>query len=731
ENLDEQGLAQMEVTGWLRSLEALDHRSAVLLVWARLCHAICRVDSDRAATLNELLDDLTRRWGWATNDRYDPSVRINALVLASVAARYAGRFDEADGFARKIIALQTEQANSPRRPELPGDSLLAILEQIRVLRDAGRREEALTAVDTAQTYLRKAWPDDLAAALAVDLLEWSVLAGRKAGQRGGSVLASAEALVPLEVFASKSLVNREILRAALAGALADEPIRPDLSPFALELIAGAAVSDVLDRLPPDRRASDARLAAVIDALQQVAASQPADVSPVELGEMLYLRGQVLLAAGRKLEAARALADLVERVPNHDRARAAARQAVTLVRGVLDGGQGDSAAARAAFVRAGRLLRKLMPDAPESRSLQYFIAQALEDSGMLREAADEYAAVLPEDANGPLAGLRRARCLRTLLQQAVGPAGTAPADLKSLTDETVEVARSGAKIAGTRPADDQPALCLAAEQVLLLANVLNLPVVGRSAEALDALNNFESRFDRCPGAVGQALRERIVALRQLKRMAEARQVVDLYLQKDPEQAGPVMIRLLQAMHDEIEAAEDRGDEQAVRSVAAEAAELARMLLKWSDAHPGSVAPGDGLTIAVWRAAATLHAGRPDEAIELYELCTRMAEEIQQPHEAQEVQIRLGNAEAVLAAGRPEHALTLFSNLCRRLPEESPPWWRAFVGQLRCHAALNHDSDGILQTIRQRRYLSPDLGGPRYRRTIEAVEKGALASQPPVN
>ena len=194
-----------------------------------------------------------------------------------------------------------------------------------------------------------------------------------------------------------------------------------------------------------------------------------------------------------------------------------------------------------------------------------------------------------------------------------------------------------------------------------------------------------------------MRERIVALRQLKRMSEARRVVEQYLKADPEQSGPVMIRLLEAMHAEIETADDRGDQQAVREVASEAAELARSLMEWSDARPSRLPPRDRLTIAVWCAAATLHAGRPDESVKLFDACSSLAVSVPDEHKLQDIEIRLGRAESLLAAGEAADALSIFALLGKELSEESPAWWRAFAGQLQCHAALGHDSAGILRAI----------------------------------
>jgi len=556
--------------------------------------------------------------------------------------------------------------------------------------------------------------------LAVDLAERRILAGTN----DGGFLSRREALVPLEVFASESISRTDYLYAAIAGALADEPIGPDLPPFALQLIVGATVSDAQHRIPPEGRANDARLRAVIDVLQCGPASKPADVPAARAGELIWLKGRALYLADRKLDAADAFADLVEAWPKHARAEPAMNIAVAIVQNAkeLQALSPAAVASRAAFIRVGRLFRKFRPDSAESKRLQYFIARALEDEDRLREAADEYAAVPFDDVNAAHAMLRRVRCLRSLLDSALADERVNQEHKSAIIDETVRAAREGVRAAATRAAGTgESDACLGAEQALVLAGLLNLPVVGRPTDALAALDGFEQHFARCSPAVGQALRERIVALRQLKRLGEARLVVEQYLKTDPEQAGPVMVRLLEAMHAEIGSAAERDDPSTVREIADEAANLARSLLDWSAAREGTISARDRLTIAIWRAAAVLHAGRAEEALGLYDACDEAAGRLGEEHKSQDVEIRLGQAESLLAIGKPADALSLFATLGRVLSEESPAWWRAFAGQLQCHSALEHDPVEILRAIDQRRYFARDLGGVRIRRVLDAIEK----------
>jgi len=736
-SMEEDALEEATASGSLSTLETQDRQSSLLLAWATLYHALSAdlEGSRRTAAFSALLEEVTERHAWTEVGAGQETLRCHALVLAAVAARRAGRFDAADAYARQIVATFTKVADPHERKQLRNASLLAVLEQVRVLRDAGKLDEALKAVGQARAWARRARPEDVRAGLAIALVERSILA-RRSGARVAceNLLRPAEALAPIRVFAEQSPNRREAVYAVLAGTLgADTPATPATQPaaeslFELQLIVGATLRTVSTELPPDRRMRDARLEAAIDAVRRVVASPPADAPSPVLGELMFLLGRAYYLKGHRLESVARLADLVEKVPKHDRALMAARQAVAVAEALLRGPGGtDTSNVRTAFVRAARLLRRQDPDSPASRRLQYFIALRLENSGRLREAEEEYAAVPADDANALRAGLRRARCLRKLLDAAVAAGRPAAPAVRELAGEALRVTREAADLGARAGRDEgkEDDRCLAAELVLALASLLNHPSVGQPAGAVDTLSDFERRFADCPGATGRALRGRVLALRQLKRMGDARRVVERFLQTDPEHAGPVMANLLEAMRDEINAAADRGDELSVTSIAKEAARLADTLLAWSRQRAERVGQADRLTLRVWRAWSLLHASKPGEAIDLYETCAQAGADMLSPDAALRFEITLGRAECRLALDEPARAVELFTEVWQRSSEHSRPWWRAFVGSLEAHTRLGHDPNQILQSIRQQRHLAPDLGGPRWRRALEAIERTNLA------
>lgn len=728
---DEEALAQATAAGTLRDLEAIDRQAAVLSVWAEFYHALgAELDEQRrTAGFRKLVQEVTERQGWTTiAGPGQESLRCSALVIAAVSCRQLKRFDEGTAYARQILTTMTKVGDPAERQRLRQASLLGILEQIRDLRDAGRLAEALGAVGQARQWAEQTRPEDKTAFLAIALLESSILARQIDPRETTGGLAIAKALEPVGRLADQSPAHRELAYAVFDIGLALPPL-PELTASQVQLAAGAALHHVVADLPAEQRRDDAALKEAVRLLLSVVAKPAEAVPPATIGELMFLLGRGFYLSGDLLEACGILCDLAKKYPKHDRALTAAEQAVAIAQELLrSSGEGAGPEVRGAFLRAGRLLRDLAPGSAETKRLQYHMARALEDGRQLREAAQEYALVAADDVNALKAAVRRARCLRMLLQQAAGEGKTSPDELRALAAESLKLAGEAVAFAqnhsGTSVGDVD--FCLVADAVLLWAGLLNSPLIARSAEADEALRGFEERFRDCPGAVGQALRERVLALRRLKKLAEARDVVERFLKADPEHAGPVMARLLEAMRDEIGEAADRGDDRAVKELAEEAVRLADRLLEWFSARSDQAVEDDAILIRVWRAWSLVDAGQPQAALVAFRDLAALPKDRFPENAAARLDVRLGEATCLLAAGKPEEAVGRFNEIWQQTQEYSSKWWQAFAGNLQCLLKLDAAPASILQPIAQQRFQQPALGGPRWRRVIEAVEKEAKAS-----
>jgi len=723
EALDEPLLAEWSDAGVLGRLETLDARSAVMLAWARLCRALTAdvPDAERAAELLDVLDEVTQRRGWTDAGESDPELVCEASAIAAVAARRAGRHEEAIEHARRLVTTFGQVRDAAQRARLRPLSLLAVLEQIRATRDAGRYDEALRAVDTARQWVRDVRPGDLSTHLAVELAECAILAGPAWRE---SLFASPKALAPLTMWMLAAPDQRDVAYAVLAGAVADTPITRESTLLQVQWALGGAIHDARTRCAPDDRPTDARLQDVLAVAQRrVKESTEIDAALIA-GEVAYLVGCGLQMVGRSLDAVAEWCDLADRWPMHERTNEALNRAVATAQACLEpAGCGDLDRARALFVRAGRLIRALWPADSAAQRLAYPIALVLEQAGQWQEAADAYRQVEENDPHAVAAWLGRARCLHHLFERELARAAADAPTLARLAEEAVQavedgLARMKERSAATAP--DKDATCAEAQMALLAACLYNHPQIARPARVVEVLADFEQRFGACTDRTGAMLRERIVALKRLGRLDEARAEVAKLAAQDEQRSGAVMVQLLEAMRAEIDAAADRGERTRVREVAAEAADLAEMLLTWMKRHPPPSADRDRLTVRIWRARALLQAGRASDGLTAYEACARDGVALLADHPVFAVEILLGRAESLAALERWDEALSIFAEVRGRTAEESPHWWRAFVGQLECHHHLGVEPVPIVQAIRQRRHLSPSLGAPRWKRRLDALE-----------
>jgi hypothetical protein len=722
ESMDEPALAALRESGSLTMLESLDAQSAMLLAWARLYQAVavCSQSDPKSANFAEILSEVTRT-GRLDLPAGRESEQAGALLVAAICQRHLGQCDDADARARQVIAILGRITDRTLRQRLRQTALLAVLEQIRANRDAGRLDAALQAVEQARGWCLKSRSDEPAALIAVTMLEAGILQLRQSVSQPATTrpvlvispaewMQSTECLAALQNAANRSPVHRDLLYSVLASSVSSVAPTGLSHPFALQILLGAAVAD----------ADATRINAVIPAVRAAMAAVSSQ-DATSAGELAYLLGRALGVAQVRTEAVQVLADMVEAFPTHDRADAAARQAVALAGDDLrHAGPGGTPASRAAFIRAVHILRQRTPQDPQAADWTYALAAALENDSHFEDAAVEYAKVPaghPRFRDSALGGLR---CWRQALDQAGANAATVAA-LADKAKAAVHLARTQAATQPARSDKD----CSDAALTLAAAELLNHPAVGGAADADQLLAEFETRYPACPDLLGPVLRQRIVAMRQLKQLQQARGLVDRYLAADPENAGSVMAGLLQTMHDEMLAAFDRGDAAAASTVAGEAAQLGRALLDWGADRPGRLTPTHSIVIHLWYAAALETAGRPAEALAAIEQVEPQAQDSLPADSVTLIELRLTRADALFSLDRTAEALDIYTGVWQRSAEQSSSWWHGLVGSLRCHAKLDPDPSQVLQSIRQQRFLAPDLGGGRWKHQLEAIEQSIQA------
>lgn len=747
EAMDEGPLGVVRDSGSLAALEALDVQSAALMTWARLYQAITSEaePQQRSAAFRQVIDELERsgRLDLPPGREFE---QVNTLLMAGLAERHLGQYDRADSRARQIIATLGRIDDAAVRQQLRRTALIAVLEQIRAVRDAGRYDAALQAIKRAKQWASKSRSNEPEALIAVSLLEVSVLHARHQEQIGGGAsrpasppgpvtleketgwLTCGPCLAALEETWRQSSAHRHLLYEILAPALAGVLVPEDLNPFVLVLLAGSGILDV-----QAATAAPAQLDPLLPAIRRTLSSPRGNHDPRITGELRYLLGEALALTGHRLEAVQVMTDLAEQMAGHERAEPAIRRAVTWAgRKLREAGPRGSPESRRAFVRSVRSFRQRLPDAPGVLELTYAAGAALENDEQFEEAAREYALLPVAHDRARPAALGQIRCWRKALEHHAAHeetdrprlaklAAEAHAAVRAVRDRFIEVEPGRPP----NPPVPQRNDCDQARLVLALAELLNHPAMDAAEEAVAMVSGFEQRFEQCPELLGPVLRQRILGLRELKRLSEAHEVLDQYLAADPDHAGAVMAGLLQTMHDEIIASRQRHDDAAAAAIAAEAVQVGQSLLAWAAGRPERLSQTDRLVIRFWHASALCQSGRSGEALAPFQRIEQEARAIVPADSPLLTAIQLGIADATLATGQTDEAMAIYRAIWQSAPEHSEPWWHAFVGSLRCHARLRADPAEVLQSIRQQRYLAPDLGGGRWKRELTRLEQDLQA------
>ena len=685
-------------TNRLQELEALGASGAYLLAWARLYQAMAMPASDgrRTELLTKIVDDVATRYRWTDQPHESSGLQMQALVLTTIGDRLAGRFDAADAAARQAIGVYS-RVSAERRRGLDNWALLAVLEQIRILRDRGQTADAAAAVQRAYTWAKKTRPDDTAAIVSLGILERTLAAPKAPAEDPLLAMARATPAARPLIYESVGELAREAGNAASLG---------DLDRLALVWVLTAEPAHRNEAETIARRLSakkdDAYIAS--ESLYLLARCQTAAARPTEAAESLMRLAREYPAADRAAEAVHEAVRLAAQGVEMQKHATAASQSQPTTRDVNGEFAGTSyAKAREVFALAVDMLRDRSPQDARLPELSFAAGMALQQLQRWPQAAAQFAEVAASHRLGAEAAVRQARCLAKEFE-------------RKPTSESAAEAMRAAAAARKRiedGADAGPNLCWAAEVALLRAGIQADSAVRQYEDAIATLDDFENRYASCTDLVGSMWRVRLTALESLGRLKEANALVERVAAAEPQRAGAVMSGLLARLRDRIEAARTEGDGDAVRDLSEEAAKLAEQLERWTAsrsprAQVGAAAPSiEAVRLA--RAMALLDAGRVKAA-------RRIAET--QPADATGWQFV--RAECMYRERAYREALPIFNQVWRAEEEARPLWWRALLRNLQCHTEVGTDPQEILQSIRQYEHRYRDLGGPALRREFEALK-----------
>lgn len=724
--LDEISVRQyerLEDEGYVARLESALPESEYMLRWAKFYKALALDDAsaDRRQLLSGVLVELRDESDLLTTDHAYSHVQAQSLLLAGMCARRLDDPGSAGRYLREAANVARGVPDAQERQDLKWITVLAPIERIRALADANEFVAATESLSELMRWASREQPEDFGVRIVLALLESDIRMAQAAhAERGGNKAIAAtiarDAYKPLRELAESSPANRDQIYALLYDRFAGRDDVVNLQPFEKCAVIAGRISEAaeLRSLDPSGGdlANDAEAARLLDEAISLSKSLIATGGQSDLVcEARFNLGVAHFHRGQRLEAIAELTTTAEDCPQFARAPAAASYAVDIA--------AELAEEPAMRIRSDihdaylRALTALVHGFPQSESAEYwrfFLAQALDESGRFDDAAREYAAVDRNHASYLTALFRHARCQVLSLSQftlvhddqkaeTVRRANDASRALDRFRQETVS--RAGDASA---PRDLSQML---AQAEVLAAEMDVLPGVEKYDAALSTLEGFEERYPDESALLGRVLRARIISYEATGRLDEARRAVPEYMASAPAEAGVTLQSLFDAASLEIRRLRKAGREDDAQAKAAGALLFAEQLERWATRPNANVPPTQLHAIRVQLAEAYLQAGRFDEAHDrfrqLMEAAGGGAESLNDPRAA------MGYAETLYQLGRFEPALPLFNQLFQVLPKDDPDRFRALLRDLQCRTQLGEDPNGIVNVIKQHRYLSPDLGG----------------------
>jgi len=399
---------------------------------------------------------------------------------------------------------------------------------------------------------------------------------------------------------------------------------------------------------------------------------------------LYNQAACLLDLGRKEEAAEAFKGVAEAAPDYQYAAESAKYYIG-VRGQLYEAA-KTPENRDAYEKAlAWFVSKWLKADPDQ---QYFYALVLYRGEKYEDAAGQFAKVARESEFYPEARYWVPLCRFEGFREKILPTGDKAIILsraRVVAKDLVDFADYARQAQGLPDEKRQQVLGWAQAACLSAAAVYMYPEVGLYDDGLQILKDMEKTFQLDKELQGRVLKYKIEALQKLRRLKEAVEVLNIFLaQAKPEEIGPALSGMIQAMIEDVERLIRANDKEAARAKVRDAEQLGDQLRKWFE--------------------------------------TSTVENKQQQME--NIQYEL--AEVYLASGDIERALAIYTDIGGPKPEQEEPGKPIKVdcvfGMARCYEAMGE--------------AAPDAGQarPHFERALELwrvlleIEEQVRASDP---
>jgi hypothetical protein len=347
-----------------------------------------------------------------------------------------------------------------------------------------------------------------------------------------------------------------------------------------------------EAMKPEGEPQDAKvLERAIAASDEFVKRKEPGITNDDIATALLLRGVMLEATDKPLEAADAFLTFVEKFKGHPQAGFALDNSMALISPQLKDRQ-ENAKIDALYTR---VLGVAVAEPFNRVELAYLYGRQMQQAAKYVEAAAAYAKVPDTDANKLWARYFQMLALKQQLDQdrlkdPKDKTKLAAADARQMQEQIQQLAgqvREQSQKTMASAANDQErnrARQLLVQTTLMSADLANR-VQNQPAKAIEILNGFEDAvqgMDRADQLLSQALFVRVDAFMDLKQNTKATDALVQLLETRGGNEGARMIYdLLTRLNDDFEAARKAGNKAEMTSLASARAELTGYLVKWAE------------------------------------------------------------------------------------------------------------------------------------------------------
>jgi len=621
------------------------------------------------------------------------SLLSRVRLYRGLALARLGEYEEAEALFRQVA---TDEQSSPR------DVFAARMGGVLNRLEERGPQAALTALDSIEG--RYAGAEELFYRVLLADQRFLLLRAVAAGESGperrralGEAFASY-----LDLLGESDDVPRDTMRAIVYARLAQAA--DDQTPLEdLPAIVTVARADQL--VHREGRAADAVL------LLQSVLERP-DLAGDEQAAALFGLGRALYEAGQPLDGLRCFLRMAREHPADPEAPRAIELAATIGADLHRKYPGDEEV-RGDLGEALTVLLAQYPDLPEVNHWRYV-------AGRLAMSEGDYdgAAALLEQVPTDAGQWPDAQFMLVNAQRAAARAATDAAERRRRHEEVLSTGRrvgralqsALGRVSSSRGAD--LLYYLSFLRVFCAEALLELE---EPRAALEALAGIEGEAGLDNAALAAALRVRIDAHQALGHLADARGEIERLLEAAPAEAGGVIDAMLASMLADVEALREVGvEEEAQRKVQRELVPLARLLERWIDTSE----PAGRDRRPLLRRAADVYrlGGSFGDGLRLYERLLR--------GQPDAVELLFGRAECLFGLDDEREAQAM--GLYKRIAAEGPDigrhyYWQAQVRMLQILDRVRQNTERIAPRIHRLRLQDPELGGDRYRRQFQRLER----------